>query len=363
MNLLYIIIFVIAMGGFVLFKKKIKKHSVFDGIIARAQGSGKRIVLPEGNDDRIIEAAQKASLLNICKITIIGNKALLSEKFSRKAMHNIEIIDVESEGKRREMYSKSLFELRKDKGMTEEKALEILKDPMYYATMMLYSDDADGVVAGAVYESKDVMRPAFQIIKTTKGTSKVSSSFVMEMPEGTNFGENGMMVFADCAVIEDPTDKELAEIAVLSAKTAESICDIKPKVAFLSYSTKADQNIDSEHIQKVKRAYKLARRLDSSLVMDGELQADSAIVPSVAERKCKGSTLEGRANVLVFPDLNSGNIAYKLVQRIAGVKAVGPLLQGLKKPINDLSRGASADEIVLVMAITALQSKSVIKGE
>ncbi len=344
--------------------KKPQRRDVFSNIIERAQGSGKVIVLPEGDDDRVIEAAERVATMDLCKIVIIGNKILLQDKFSKKALRNIEIIDVESEGRRREMYAKSLYELRKEKGMTEEKALEMLKDPMYYATMMLYSDDADGVVAGAVYESANVMRPAFQIIKTTAGISKVSSSFIMEMPENSPYGENGMMVFADCAVIENPTDSDLAEIGILSAKTADSICNIKPRVAFLSYSTKADVNVDNEDVQKVKRAYKIARRMDSMLIMDGELQADAAIVPEVSSRKLKDiNYLEGRANVLVFPDLNSGNIAYKLVQRIAGVRAVGPILQGLKKPVNDLSRGASADEIVLTIAITALQSKNTIKGE
>lgn len=347
-----------------MFGKKPPKRDVFNSIIEKAQGSGKVIVLPEGDDERIIEAAEKAACLNICKIVIIGNKILLKDKFSRKALKNIEIVDIESEGKRREMYSKSLYELRKEKGMTEEKAIETLKDPMYYATMMLYSDDADGVVAGAVYESADVMRPAFQIIKTTTGISKVSSSFIMEMPENSPYGENGMMVFSDCAVIEDPTDKELAEIAVLSARTASNICNIKPRVAFLSFTTKADVNVENDEVQKVKRAYKLARRMDSMLIMDGELQADAAIVPEVASRKLKDTNiLEGKANVLVFPDLNAGNIAYKLVQRIAGVRAVGPILQGLKKPVNDLSRGASVDEIVLAIAITTLQAKTSIKGE
>ncbi len=347
-----------------LFKKKEVKRDVFEGIIKKAQGSGKTIVLPEGNDERIIEAAEKAALLDICKVVIIGNKKLLENRFSKKAQKNIEIIDVETESKRREMYAHDLYEMRKNKGMTEELAMETLKNPMYYATMMLYSDDADGVVAGSVYKSADVMRPAFQIIKTMPNISKVSSCFIMEVREGFPYGENGLMVFADCAVIEDPTDQELAEIGVLSAKLAENILNIKPRVAFLSYSTKADVNVDNEQIQKIKRAYKIARRMDSMLIMDGEIQADAAIVPSVASMKCGSSNnLEGRANVLVFPDLNCGNIAYKLVQRLAGVKAVGPILQGLRKPINDLSRGTSADEIVLTMAITALQSKNSIKGE
>lgn len=347
----------------ILFRKKEKTNDTFKTIIEKASGTGKKIVLPEGNDERVIKAAEKASLMGLCKVVLIGNKLLLKDKISKKALKNIEIIDVQSETHRREMYARSLFDIRKDKGMTEEQAMETLKDPMYYATMMLQSDDVDGVVAGAVYESSEVMRPAFQIIKTKPGISKVSSAFIMEMPEHSNLGENNMMVFADCAVIPNPTDKELAEIAVLSSKLAEDICSMKPKVALLSFSTKSDSQIENEEIQKVKRAYKIARRMNSSLPIDGELQADSAIVPSVAEKKCKGSSIAGKANVLVFPNLDAGNISYKLVQRIAGVRAVGPILQGLRKPINDLSRGASEDEIVLAMAITILQTKSSIKGE
>ncbi len=346
-----------------MFRKKEKTNDTFKTIIEKASGTGKKIVLPEGNDERVIKAAEKASLMGLCKVVLIGNKLLLKDKISKKALKNIEIIDVQSETHRREMYARSLFDIRKDKGMTEEQAMETLKDPMYYATMMLQSDDVDGVVAGAVYESSEVMRPAFQIIKTKPGISKVSSAFIMEMPEHSNLGENNMMVFADCAVIPNPTDKELAEIAVLSSKLAEDICSMKPKVALLSFSTKSDSQIENEEIQKVKRAYKIARRMNSSLPIDGELQADSAIVPSVAEKKCKGSSIAGKANVLVFPNLDAGNISYKLVQRIAGVRAVGPILQGLRKPINDLSRGASEDEIVLAMAITILQTKSSIKGE
>lgn len=346
-----------------MLRRNQQKNDVFKSIIDSAVHSGKKIVLVEGDDPRVIEAAEKASLMDLCKIILIGNKILLKDKLSKKALKNIEIIDVASEGKRREMYARNLYELRKNKGLTEEAAFELLKNPMYFATMMLQSDDADGIVAGAVLESADVMRPAFQIIKTRSDISKVSSAFIMEVPAGLPFGENGMMVFSDCAVIEDPTDKELAEIAVLSSKLASDICHIRPRVALLSYSTKAAADIDNENVQKVKRAYKLARRMDAMIEIDGEIQADAAIVPSVAEKKCKGSVLQGRANVLVFPDLEAGNIAYKLVQRLANVKAVGPILQGLKKPINDLSRGTSADEIVLVMAITVLQTKTSIKGE
>ena len=349
------------------FKKKNKtKESTsgpFDAIIEKAKSSGKRIVLPEGFDDRVIEAAKKASLLDLCKVVILGDEELLVEKFTKAELKNIELINPLKDHKKREMYANTYYELRKNKGMTEEKALEEMKDNMKFACMMLHADDADGIVAGAVYHSADVMRPALQIIKSRPGVSKVSSSFIMEMPKDSGFGENGFMVFSDCAVVINPTDEDLADIAILAADLAKNICGMKPRVGLLSYSTKGADDIADEDVQKIKRAYKIIRRKDSSLIVDGELQADAAIVPSVANQKAKGSSVEGRANVLVFPNINAGNIGYKLVQRIAGVKAVGPILQGLKKPVNDLSRGTNADEIVLNMAITILQSNSVVKGE
>jgi len=349
------------------FKKKSKvsetKKSPFDAIIDCAKASGKKIVLPEAFDERVIEAAKKAASLDLCKVVLLGDEVMLKEKFTKNELKNIEIINPLTDGKKREMYANSYYELRKNKGMTPEKALEEMKENMKFACMMLYSDDADGIVAGAVYHSADVMRPALQIIKNKPGVSKVSSSFIMEMPNGSNLGENGFMIFSDCAVVIDPTDEELADIAILSADLAKNICGMKPRVALLSYSSKGAEDNPDETIQKVKRAYKLIRRKDSSLIVDGELQADAAIVPSVAEAKAKGSVVEGKANVLVFPNINAGNIGYKLVQRIAGVKAVGPILQGLKKPVNDLSRGTNADEIVLNIAITVLQAKNILKGE
>lgn len=348
------------------FKKKNKenqnKPSPFDSIIEKAKSSGKRIVLPEGFDERIIDAARKAADLDLCKIIILGDENQIIEKFTKKQLKNIEVINPLTNGKKREMYANSYYELRKSKGMTPEQALEDMKENMKFACMMLASDDADGIVAGAVYHSADVMRPALQIIKSKPGVSKVSSSFIMESPNA-NFGENGFMVFSDCAVVINPTDEELSDIAILAADLAKNICGMKPRVALLSYSSKGAEDITDEDVQKVKRAYKLIRRKDSSLIVDGELQADAAIVPSVASQKAKGSVVEGKANVLVFPNINAGNIGYKLVQRLAGVKAVGPILQGLKKPVNDLSRGTTSDEIVLNIAITILQSNTVVKGE
>ncbi len=339
-----------------------KQKDVFNNILERAAGSTARIVLPEGHDPRVLEAAEIASTQNLCKIILLGDKITLASRLSKKALKNITIIDPKTQAKKREMYANSLYELRKDKGLTEDAAMEMLKDNLTYAMMMLKSEDAEGVVAGAVRESADVLKSAFKIIKTRPNVSKVSSAMIMEMPQGSPLGANGMMVFADCAVNIDPTDEELADIALLSAETAKSICAIKPVVALLSFSTKADEDVNSEFVQKVKRAYKILRRKDPSLICDGELQADAAIIPEVADRKCRGSVVEGRANVLIFPNIDSGNICYKLVQRIAGVRAIGPILQGLNKPVNDLSRGCTAQEIVLNIAITVLQSKSTIKG-
>ncbi len=352
-------------GGFMFGKKKVKdkqKKDPFGSIIEKARFSGKRIVLPEGFDERVIDAAKKASLMDLCHVIILGDERVLPEKFTKKELKNIEIIDPKANAKKREMYAHSYFELRKHKGMTEEQAMEDMKDNMKFACMMLKSDDADGIVSGAVYHSADVLKSAFQIIKTAEGANKVSSCFIMEMPND-NYGENGFMVFADCAVIVSPTDEDIKDIAVWSAKTAESILGVKPRVALLSYSSKGAENHPDENVQKMKRAYSLIRRAEPSLVVDGELQADAAIVESVAKQKAPDSVVAGKANVLVFPDLNAGNIGYKLVQRLAGVKAVGPIMQGLKKPVNDLSRGTNADEIVLNMAITILQSNNTVKGE
>ena len=339
-----------------------KEFGIFSDILERAIGSNKTIVLPEGEDHRVIEAAEKAACMDLCNIVVLGDKITLASMFSRKALRNITIIDPESEGKKREMYAHTLYELRKHKGMTEELALETLKDNLIFALMMLKSEDADGVVAGAIHTTADVLRPAFQIIKTRPGISKVSSAMLMEMPKHSKLGENGFMVFADPAVIEDPTDEELADIALLSCNTAKTLCNIRPKVALLSYTTKANENVESEDIQKVKRALKIVRRKNPSLNIDGEMQVDAALDPEVCKIKCANCLLDGNANVLIFPNLMSANIGYKLVQRIAGVKAVGPIIQGLNKPVNDLSRGTTSDEIVLNIAITVLQTKDTIKG-
>ena len=265
-------------------------------------------------------------------------------------------VDTTEENDKQKEYANLLYELRKAKGMTEEKALEtVKKDKLAYAMLMLKTEDADGVVSGAITHTADVLRPAFQIVKMKPGVSKVSSVFIMESPN-ENYGENGFMIFADCGVNPNPTDEDLAEIAMLSSETAKAICSMDPKVAMLTYSTKSGDEMTDENVCKVKRALEILKTKAPELKVDGELQADAALVPSVAKLKAPNSTVAGHANTLIFPDLNAGNIGYKLVQRLAGVQAVGPILQGLNKPVNDLSRGTTADEIVLCMAITTLQA-------
>lgn len=331
--------------------------NVFDKLIEKAKHTEKRIVLTETEDERVLAAAEKAASMDLCKVVLLGNESELASKFSAEALSNIVFIDTTEENDKQKEYANLLFELRKAKGMTEERANEqVKKDKLVYAMLMLKNEDADGVVSGAITHTADVLRPAFQIVKMKPGVSKVSSVFIMESPN-ENYGDNGFMIFADCGVNPNPTDEDLAEIAVLSSDTAKVICGMDPKVAMLTYSTKSGDEMTDENVCKVKRAVEILKTKAPELPVDGELQADAAIVPSVAKLKAPGSKIEGKGNVLIFPDLNAGNIAYKLVQRLAGVKAVGPVLQGLNKPVNDLSRGTTADEIVLCMAITALQAQ------
>ncbi|MBR2391461.1 MAG: phosphate acetyltransferase [Clostridia bacterium] len=330
--------------------------NVFDGLIEKAKNTSKRIILTETEDARVLEAAGKAGEMALCSVILLGNEEELASNFSAKALENITFVDPAKDSDQKSKYADLLYELRKAKGMTEEQAKEQVNDKLVFADLMLKSGDADGLVSGAITHTADVLRPAFQIVKVKPGVKKVSSVFIMESPN-ENFGENGFMIFADCGVNPNPTDEDLAEIAILSSETARDICGMEPKVAMLTYSTKSGDEMTDENVCKVKRALQMVKERAPELAIDGELQADAAIVESVAKLKAPGSTVAGHANVLIFPDLNAGNIAYKLVQRLAGVKAVGPILQGLNMPVNDLSRGTTADEIVLCMAITMLQSK------
>ena len=320
-----------------------------------AKKHNKRIVLPEGTEERTLKAADEIIREGLAQIILIGNKAEIERLAAEYGLNNIDkatIVDPENHDKL-DTYADILVELRKKKGMTKEKALELTKDPLYLATLMIKNGDADGEVAGAQNATGDVLRPAFQIVKTMPGISVVSGAFLMFLKD-KQFGNDGLMVFADCAVHPNPTASELAEIAVATARTTKAIAEMEPRVAMLSFSTKGSAK--HEMVDKVVEATRLAKEMAPDIMIDGELQADAAIVEAVGAKKAPGSEVAGKANVLVFPTLEVGNIGYKLVQRMAGAEAVGPVLQGMAAPINDLSRGCSVSDIVNLVAITANQA-------
>ena len=322
-----------------------------------AQKAGKTIVLPEGTEERTLKAADYALANGLAQIILLGNKEQIEQTASSLSLQNIDkarIIDPKDFEEKEEMI-RLLYEIRKNKGMTMDQAGKLVEDPLYLGVLLIKAGIADGEVAGADNATGDVLRPAFQIVKTLPGVSAVSGAFIMILPEHKkHFGENGIMIFADCAVNPDPTTQQLAEIAVESARTAKNIAAIDPKVAMLSFSTKGSAK--HEKVDKVVNAMKIAKEMDPQLKIDGELQADAAIIESIGQKKAPGSEIAGKANVLVFPSLETGNIAYKLVQRLADAEAVGPILQGLAAPINDLSRGCSVDDIINMIAITANQA-------
>lgn len=315
----------------------------------------KRIVLPEGTEERTLKAADQIIAEGLAEIILIGNPEKINGMATDFGLGNIntaKIVDPINHEKKDE-YVEMMVELRKHKGLTKDAATAQVEDPLCLAVMMIKAGDADGEVAGAANATGDVLRPAFQYVKTAPGISVVSGAFIMILKD-KQFGDDGLMVFADCAVHPDPTDKELAEIAVATAKTTKAIAGIEPKVAMLSFSTKGS----AKHamVDKVVNATNMAREMMPGIKIDGELQADAAIIESVGAKKAPNSEIAGHANVLVFPTLEVGNIAYKLVQRMAGAEAIGPVLQGMAAPINDLSRGCSVSDIVNLVAITVNQA-------
>lgn len=322
----------------------------------RAKENIKTIILPEAEDKRVLEAASKVTNEGFAKIILLGDEVQITED-SKK--YNIDLSGVTIinplKSEKKNEYTERLYELRKHKGLTIEQAEELLKQPIYFGMMMLKDESsrADGLVSGAAHSTSDTLRPALQILKTAPNTKLVSAFFVMCVPE-CEYGENGTFIFGDSGLNENPTAEELSEIAISSSKSFEQLVGTEPKVAMLSYSTYGSAK--SELTEKVIEATKLVKEKAPSLCVDGELQLDAAIVPEIAKSKAPGSKVAGNANVLIFPDLNAGNIGYKLVQRLAKAEAYGPLCQGIAKPVNDLSRGCSAEDIVGVVAITAVQS-------
>ncbi|MFQ9246502.1 MAG: phosphate acetyltransferase [Clostridium paraputrificum] len=325
-------------------------------ILEVAKADKKRIVLPEGNEERTIVATEEIYKQGYAHPILVGNREEILNKATalKVDLTGVEIIDPET-SENLSKYIEAFYELRKNKGMTMSKAEKIVRDPLYFGTMMVKLGDADGMVSGAVHTTGDLLRPGLQIIKTAPGVSVVSSFFIMMVPDSV-YGEEGMLLFSDCAVNPNPNEDQLAAIAIATAETAKNLCKVEPRVAMLSFSTMG--SADHELVSKVRTATEKAKELRPDLLIDGEMQLDAAIVESVASQKAPNSKVAGKANVLVFPDLQAGNIGYKLVQRFAKAEAIGPICQGFAKPINDLSRGCSSEDIVKVVAITAVQAQS-----
>ena len=324
-------------------------------IIARAKANKQRIVLPEGTEERTLRAADRLLADGVAIIILIGNHAEINDLSAAYGLKNIGLATIVGplNHEKKEAYADLLFQLRQKKGMTPEKAAVLVENPLYLGCLMIKAGDADGEIAGAQNTTGDVLRPALQIVKTAPGISCVSGAFLMFLKD-KSYGSDGILVFADCAVMPNPTSAELAQIAVSTALTTRDIVGVEPKVAMLSFSTKGSAS--HEMVDKVVEATRLAKEMAPDLKIDGELQADAAIVEVVASKKAPGSEIAGQANVLVFPTLEVGNIAYKMVQRLAGAGAVGAILQGIAAPVNDLSRGCSVDDIYKMVAVAANQS-------
>lgn len=328
---------------------------LLDEIMQRAKNDPQHIVLPEGTELRTLKAADIVLKEKAAKLTLLGNKEEILKLAAENELENIQlatIVDPENDDKAIE-YAELLYGLRKEKGLSLEDAKKLVKDPLYYGCLMIKNGDADGELAGARNTTGNVLRPAFQIIKTVLGIKVVSGAILMFTP-ATQYGENGLLVFADCAVNPNPTADELAQIAVATAQTTRSVAGFEPRVAMLSFSSKGSAK--HELADKVIEATRIAKEMAPDVMIDGELQADAALVPSVGQSKAPGSSVAGKANVFVFPDLQSGNIGYKMVERFSGAQAIGPILQGIAAPVNDLSRGCSVEDIVRMITITANQA-------
>ncbi len=330
--------------------------ALMDTIRLKARMQKKRILLPEGSEERTVQAVALIQAQGIAEVTLLGNtdEILATAQKFNVSLDGVSLVDPEKDADF-SAYVDAYYEMRKEKGVTPEAAVKMMKDTKFYAAMMILKGRGDGMVAGAISTTGDTLRPGLQIIKMAKGISVVSSCFIMEIPNKA-YGDDGMMVFGDCAVNPNPNADQLAAIAVSSAQTAKCLCGMEPRVAMLSFSTKGSAK--HELVDKVVEATRILHEIAPDLNADGELQADAALVPKVGQLKCPGSPVAGKANVLIFPDLQAGNIGYKLVQRLAGAEAIGPICQGFKYPINDLSRGCSVEDIVSVVAITAVQAQN-----
>jgi phosphate acetyltransferase len=328
--------------------------NVMDQIFAKATAAQKTITLPEGDDCRVVTAAVEIAKRGLAKVMLLGHEKQIMQN-ARDCNVDISQVTVEDPETSldREHYAQMFYELRKNKGVTIDQAREIVTDPLYYGVMMVHAGKADGQVSGAAHSTADTVRPALQVLKTAPGVSIVSSFFVMIVPD-CEYGENGLFIYSDSGLVINPDAHQLAEIAITSANTMRSLFDVEPRVAMLSFSTKGSAK--DPLVDKVVQATEIAKQRAPQLAIDGELQADAALVKWVGEKKAPGSPVAGKANVLIFPDLQAGNIAYKLTERLAKAEAYGPVLQGLRKPVNDLSRGCDSNDIVNVAAITAVQA-------